>query len=159
RVGGLAPPDGPPAPDAGRLAAARQDDRRLAGLVVGEHAAQGQDDDLLLLFERPAAALGRRGGQRRARGFGERHRDLRARNVLQVRTDPLQYSERGLPRVPDVAARAIVYGCGRCVVSLSTPLNVPQPLPVQARATPDGPVPRAVRWRGRWRQVVAVDDS
>ena len=42
---------------------------------------------------------------------------------------------------------------------LSTPLNLPQSLQVQARATPDGPVPRVVRWRGRWRQVLAVDDS
>jgi hypothetical protein len=60
--------------------------------------------------------------------------------------------------VPDSATRAIVYGCRRYVVRPSTPLNLPQPLHLQARATHDGPVPRAVHWRGRWRQVVAVDD-
>ena len=37
-------------------------------------------------------------------------------------------------------------------------LNTPQPLEVQAHDTPDGPVPRAVRWRGRWRPVVGIDD-
>jgi hypothetical protein len=46
-----------------------------------------------------------------------------------------------------------------CHVRPAVPLNLPQPLKVQAVDTPDGPSPRAVRWRGRWRQVVAVDDS
>jgi hypothetical protein len=38
------------------------------------------------------------------------------------------------------------------------PLNTPQPLQVQALETPDGPSPRRILWRGRWRAVVGVDD-
>jgi hypothetical protein len=45
-----------------------------------------------------------------------------------------------------------------CPVRPAIPLNLPQPLQVQAADTPDGPAPRAVRWRGRWRRVMAIDD-
>src|SRR5919202_5439467 len=37
-------------------------------------------------------------------------------------------------------------------------LNEPQPLEVQAVETPGGPAPRLIRWRGRWRRVVGIDD-
>lgn len=39
------------------------------------------------------------------------------------------------------------------------PLNAPRPLAVEAVATPDGPQPVGVVWRGRRRRVVAIDDE